>query len=110
MGMNLSSKVVGRGSRFKRSPMADINVTPMVDVMLVLLVIFMVTAQFIVGRGINVDLPSAQSSEASGTVSISGGAGNGLAGGTLSLNGGAGSSSAGARDTDALSERRQCSG
>jgi biopolymer transport protein ExbD len=36
--------------------MADINITPMVDVMLVLLVIFMVTAPLLVA-GVNVDLP-----------------------------------------------------
>jgi biopolymer transport protein TolR len=36
--------------------MADINVTPMVDVMLVLLIIFMVTAPFI-QQGVAVDLP-----------------------------------------------------
>lgn len=38
------------------APMADINVTPMVDVMLVLLVIFMVTAPMM-QQGIDVDLP-----------------------------------------------------
>ena len=37
-------------------PMADINVTPMVDVMLVLLIIFMVTAPLI-QQGVAVDLP-----------------------------------------------------
>ena len=37
-------------------PMADINVTPMVDVMLVLLIIFMVTAPLI-EQGVKVDLP-----------------------------------------------------
>jgi len=40
-------------------PITDINVTPLVDVMLVLLVIFMVTAKLIVGRGIEVDKPKA---------------------------------------------------
>ena len=40
------------------APMADINVTPMVDVMLVLLVIFMVTAP-LMQQGIKVDLPNA---------------------------------------------------
>jgi biopolymer transport protein ExbD len=37
----------------------EINVTPLVDVMLVLVVIFMVTAKLIVGRGIEVDKPKA---------------------------------------------------
>ena len=37
-------------------PMSDINVTPMVDVMLVLLIIFMVTAPLI-QQGVQVDLP-----------------------------------------------------
>ncbi len=41
------------------APMADINVTPMVDVMLVLLVIFMVTAP-LMQQGIKVDLPNAE--------------------------------------------------
>ncbi len=43
-----------RGSAFK--PMAEINVTPMVDVMLVLLIIFMVTAPLLT-VGIPVNLP-----------------------------------------------------
>lgn len=43
----------GRGSY---RPMAEINVTPMVDVMLVLLIIFMVTAPMMTS-GVNVDLP-----------------------------------------------------
>jgi len=37
----------------------DINVTPFVDVVLVLLIIFMVTAKMIVARGIEADLPKA---------------------------------------------------
>jgi biopolymer transport protein ExbD len=37
----------------------DINVTPFVDVVLVLLIIFMVTARLIVGRGIDIDKPKA---------------------------------------------------
>ena len=40
----------------QRGPVSDINVTPMVDVMLVLLVIFMVTAPLI-EQGVKVDLP-----------------------------------------------------
>jgi len=44
----------GGGNEF----MSDINVTPFVDVMLVLLIIFMVTAPMMV-QGLNVDLPKA---------------------------------------------------
>ena len=40
-----------------------INVTPLVDVMLVLLVIFMVTATYIVNQSINVQLPKADTAE-----------------------------------------------
>ncbi len=39
------------------SPMVEMNVTPLVDVMLVLLVIFIVTAPLIVPRAIKIDLP-----------------------------------------------------
>ena len=46
----------GYASRRKYSPMAEINVTPMVDVMLVLLVIFMVTAPLLT-VGVPVELP-----------------------------------------------------
>jgi len=41
-------------------PMGEINVTPLVDVMLVLLIIFMVTAPLLT-QGVNVDLPEADS-------------------------------------------------
>ena len=44
-------------------PMSDINMTPLIDVMLVLLVIFMLTAPFMV-RGIKVDLPASQQGKA----------------------------------------------
>ena len=40
----------------QRRPMAEINVTPLVDVVLVLLIIFMVTAPFLQG-GLEIDLP-----------------------------------------------------
>lgn len=46
----------GTGSNYRL--MSEINITPFVDVMLVLLVIFMVTAPMLV-HGINVNLPSA---------------------------------------------------
>lgn len=48
--------ILGPGRRGRRTPMAEINVTPMVDVMLVLLIIFMVTAPLLVA-GVQVDLP-----------------------------------------------------
>ena len=46
----------GGGRRRVYSPIAEINVTPMVDVMLVLLVIFIVTAPLLTS-GVNVNLP-----------------------------------------------------
>ena len=45
-----------RRSGGRRAPMADINVTPLVDVMLVLLIIFMVTAPLLV-TGVPIRLP-----------------------------------------------------
>jgi biopolymer transport protein TolR len=42
----------------KRTPMAEINVTPLVDVMLVLLIIFMVTAPMM-QAGLSVEVPKA---------------------------------------------------
>lgn len=47
---------MGTGNRGKKGPMAEINVTPLVDVMLVLLVIFMITAPLML-NGIKLDLP-----------------------------------------------------
>ena len=49
----------GPQRRGRRMPMAEINVTPMVDVMLVLLIIFMVTAPLLV-TGVPVDLPDSK--------------------------------------------------
>jgi len=42
-----------------------INVTPLVDIMLVLLIIFMVTAHFVSDSGIKINLPNAATAEAS---------------------------------------------
>ena len=56
MGANLSSRSSGRS---RRAPMAEINVTPLVDVMLVLLIIFMITAPLLVA-GVPVDLPESR--------------------------------------------------
>jgi TolR protein len=44
---------------FDAAPMADMNVTPLVDVMLVLLIVFMVAAPLL-ATGVAVDLPKAQ--------------------------------------------------
>ena len=51
-----------RSGRYK--PLAEINVTPLVDVMLVLLIIFMVTAPLL-SNAVNVDLPKTAASEVS---------------------------------------------
>ena len=61
MAMNLSSSGGrSRGRRgSRRAPMAEINVTPLVDVMLVLLIIFMVTAPLLVS-GVPVELPESR--------------------------------------------------
>lgn len=55
----MGAKLAGRTRGHKRAaPMSDINVTPMVDVMLVLLIIFMVTAPLL-SAGVQVNLPKA---------------------------------------------------
>src|SRR5947208_5807544 len=54
MAMSLNRGSRGRHGRYR--PLAEINVTPMVDVMLVLLIIFMVTAPLMTS-GVSVDLP-----------------------------------------------------
>jgi biopolymer transport protein TolR len=51
-----------RGRRAGRRPMSDINVTPMVDVMLVLLVVFMVAAPLMT-VGVPIDLPQTQAKQ-----------------------------------------------
>lgn len=56
MAMGVLTSKRGRNSR--RAPMAEINVTPFVDVMLVLLIIFMITAPLLT-QGIDVELPKA---------------------------------------------------
>lgn len=52
------TRLRGRRGR-RRRPLADINVTPLVDVMLVLLIVFMVTAPLLT-TGVAVDLPQAR--------------------------------------------------
>jgi biopolymer transport protein TolR len=53
------------GSRKRSRLMSEINVTPMVDVMLVLLIIFMITSPMLVA-GIEVELPKTDSTAVSG--------------------------------------------
>lgn len=55
----------GRYGRNRARPMSDINVTPLVDVMLVLLIIFMVTAPLLT-VGIPVDLPKTEAAPITG--------------------------------------------
>jgi biopolymer transport protein TolR len=55
----MGAKLAGRKNRRSRGVMSEINVTPMVDVMLVLLVIFMVTAPLLTA-GVPVNLPKAK--------------------------------------------------
>ena len=57
MGANINRP--GRGARHR--PMGEINVTPFVDVMLVSLIVFMVTAPLLVG--VEVDLPKTKAGQ-----------------------------------------------
>ena len=58
--MGMAVKKVGRGRRHR--PMGEINVTPFVDVMLVLLIVFMVTAPLLT-VGVEVDLPKTKAGQ-----------------------------------------------
>lgn len=65
MGMsagNQGSSGGRRGRRSRKGPMSEINVTPLVDVMLVLLIIFMVAAPLMT-VGVPIDLPETQAKE-----------------------------------------------
>lgn len=61
MGASLTTKTRSRGRRTGGTyrPMAEINVTPFVDVMLVLLIVFMVAAPLLTS-GVAVDLPQSE--------------------------------------------------
>jgi biopolymer transport protein TolR len=60
MAMNMTGSSGGSGRRGRRKAvMAEINVTPMVDVMLVLLIIFMISAPLLT-VGVPLDLPQTQ--------------------------------------------------
>lgn len=52
------------GASRRRGIVAEINVTPLVDIMLVLLIIFMLTAHVIARRAIEIELPQASQSTA----------------------------------------------
>jgi biopolymer transport protein TolR len=52
----------GRRGRSRHAPMADINMTPFIDVMLVLLIIFMVAAPLL-ATGVAVDLPQTKAGQ-----------------------------------------------
>lgn len=64
MGAQLSPG--GRGRGYRRQQFSEINVTPFVDVMLVLLIIFMVTAPMLTA-GVSVDLPESSAKPVPGT-------------------------------------------
>jgi len=55
---------VAGGATRRRGIVAEINVTPLVDIMLVLLIIFMLTAHLIAKQAIQIDLPAASQSTA----------------------------------------------
>jgi len=77
--MGMSVKAAGgrrRGKRARHAPMSEINVTPMVDVMLVLLIIFMVAAPLLT-VGVPIELPQSQGKQLESnkeplTISVSG--------------------------------------
>jgi biopolymer transport protein TolR len=59
MAMGIQSSSRGRGRSRRRAAIAEINVTPLVDVMLVLLIIFMVTAPLLTS-GVPIELPDSR--------------------------------------------------
>jgi len=65
MGMSMGGNNSGRGRRRSTNRFSEINITPMVDVMLVLLIIFMVAAPMMT-TGVTVDLPKSNASPIAG--------------------------------------------
>ena len=63
MGIGMASSGRGKGRRSRRAAMAEINVTPLVDVMLVLLIIFMVTVT-LPAVGVPIELPDSRANAA----------------------------------------------
>ncbi len=67
----MAGKVPGMGGAGdEMTAISEINVTPFVDVVLVLLVIFMVTAPMLVREQMNVNLPKAQAGEKSASQAL----------------------------------------
>lgn len=62
----MAGKLGGHGDE----PMTDINIVPLVDIVLVVLIIFMVTATYIVSPAIKVNLPDAATGEAQEPTSL----------------------------------------
>ena len=60
--MALTLPPSGEAGEERYAPLAEINVTPMVDVMLVLLVIFMITAPLLT-VGVPLDLPKSRAAQ-----------------------------------------------
>src|SRR5499427_4100442 len=56
MAANAGTPIIGKRKHHRQRVMSEINVTPMVDVMLVLLIIFMVSAPLLT-VGVPIDLP-----------------------------------------------------
>ena len=65
MALSMGGGGRGGGRQRRYRPMSEINVTPMVDVMLVLLIIFMVTAPLLTS-GVPVDLPKSAAGQLKG--------------------------------------------
>ena len=59
MAANAGTPTIGHRRQHRRKVMSEINVTPMVDVMLVLVIIFMVSAPLLT-VGVPIDLPQSQ--------------------------------------------------
>lgn len=59
MAANAGTPVIGKRRHHRQRVMSEINVTPMVDVMLVLLIVFMVSAPLLT-VGVPIDLPQSQ--------------------------------------------------
>ena len=65
MAAGISNNSSGRNGRRRMHIASEINITPLVDVMLVLLIIFMITSPMLVA-GLNIDLPETSANPVSG--------------------------------------------